>query len=208
MSRYFQSSRVLQASMALMCAIILTACSGQTGKRATQGAGAGAAAGAVGGVVSALVFGGDVGDAMARGAVWGASTGAVSGAIAGSQEDQALRKKEEKAAGKLKNELGEDAYSGLVALAQCKHSVALSYASIARKLDRKEYARAGLWLEALTYADQGKKEEARGMFNAIISADPDVGNEAEAEVGLDKAMQGLLNIREKHMESDTCPQYM
>ena len=100
----------------------------------------------------------------------------------------------------MTKELGEDAYSGLVALAQCKHSVATSYARIAQDQDKKEYVQAGLWLEALAYADQGRDEEARQMFAAIISADPEVSTEAEAEVGLDKAMQGLLNIRKKTYE--------
>ena len=84
--------------------------------------------GAAGGMVSALVFGGNVGDAAARGAVWGASTGAVSGAIVGAQEDQAKKKQRDAAAEKLKTELGEDAFNGLAALAECKHEVALGYA--------------------------------------------------------------------------------
>ena len=187
-----------------LCIIALTGCSGQTGKRAGQGAAAGAAAGAVGGVVSALIFGGDVGDAAARGAVWGASTGAVSGAIAGSQEDKALNKQEEEAIKKLKTKLGEDAYSGLAALAQCKYAVAISYAQIAQKLDNKEYALAGQWLETLVYADQGDTRQAREKFPVIIASDPKLQTESDVEQSMQKALQGVANIREQHNNSRTC----
>jgi hypothetical protein len=197
---------VKKSIYALLAVIIMsiTACSGQTGKRATQGAATGAAAGAVGGVVSALIFGGNVGDAAARGAVWGASTGAVSGAIVGSQEDKALKKQEEASIKKLKAKLGEDVYLGLVGLVQCKHMVAISYAQVAQKLDNKDYALAGQWLETLTYADQGDTQQARKKFPVLISADPNVQTESDANQDMQKGLQGIVNIREQHNLAGTC----
>ena len=204
-SRRFVVNTLLYALLAMVI-ISLTACGGQTGKRATQGAATGAAAGAVGGVVSALIFGGNVGDAAARGAVWGASTGAVSGAIVGSQEDKALKKQEEESIKKLKAKLGEDVYSGLVGLVQCKHMVAISYAQVAQKLDNKNYALAGQWLETLTYADQGDTQQARKKIPLLIGADPHVQTESDANQNMQKGLQGIVNIREQHNLAGTCAQ--
>ena len=185
---------------------LIIACGGQTGKRAAQGAAGGAIAGAAGGVVSALIFGGDVGDAAARGAAWGASTGAVSGAIAGSHEDRAQKKRQqEDAVKKLKQSLGEDAYAGLAALAQCKHPVAMAYAETAQTSGNKEYALAGLWLEAITLADKGTPDQAQGLFPAIIKADPEASSTTEAEQRMQKALQGLASIRNQHKLPQTCP---
>lgn len=204
-SEYFKNgSTFLLISM--LCIIALSACTNQSGKRAGQGAATGAAAGAVGGMVGALIFGGNVGDAVARGAVWGASTGAVSGAIAGSHEDKAIEKKEEEAINNLKTKLGEDAYSGLAALTQCKYEVAISYAHIAQKLNNKDYALAGQWLETLVYADQGENKQARDMFPVIIGADPNLQTESDAEQSMQKALHGIASIREQHNKPGTCAQ--
>jgi len=183
----------------------LAACSGRSGRRAGQGAATGAVVGAAGGVVSALVFGGNVGDAAARGAVWGASTGAVSGAIVGAQQDQAQKKQRDETVAKLKQRLGEDAFSGLAALAKCKHEVALGYAKTAAKSDHPDFALAGLWLEVLTLADQKQEDKARTLFPTLVSRDNRVGSDAQAEEGMRKALQGLMNIRAQYNLPGTCP---
>jgi hypothetical protein len=192
----------------LMCACIgfVLSCGSQTGKRATQGAAGGAIAGAAGGVVSALIFGGDVGDAAARGAAWGASTGAVSGAIAGSQEDRALKKRQQDdAVKKLKKALGDDAYDGLMALVQCKHPVAMGYAETAQNSRNTDYVLAGLWLEVIALADKGAPDQAQAMLPAIVKADPEVSVQSEAETRMQKALQGLTSIRKQHNLPQTCP---
>lgn len=188
-----------------LCVSLVIACGGQTGKRAAQGAAGGAIAGAAGGVVSALIFGGNVGDAAARGAAWGASTGAVSGAIAGSHEDRAQQKQQQDvAANKLKKSLGEDAYTGLAALAQCKHPVAMGYAETAQQSSNKDYALAGLWLEVITHADEGAAAQARNLFPAVVKADPEVSSSTEAEQRMQKALEGLTNIRQQHKLPQSC----
>jgi len=188
----------------LGCISLISACSSQTGQRAGQGAATGAVAGAAGGVVSALIFGGDVGEAAARGAAWGGSMGAVGGAISGAQQDSAIKKQQEDAAEKLKQKLGDDAFNGLVALANCKHDVALSHANTAKSLDNPKFALAGQWLEVLTLADQRQEDQARALFTALIEKDPEVDSEAKAEENMRSALQGLMKIREKYNLPKTC----
>jgi hypothetical protein len=155
-------------------------------------------------MVSALVFGGNVGDAAARGAVWGASTGAVSGAIAGAQADQTKKKQRDATVEKLKQKLGEDAFNGLVALAECKHEVAIGYAKTAAKQDNKDYVLAGLWLEVLTLADQKEEDRARVLFPNLVKKDPEISSNAQAEERMRNALQGLMNIRGEYNLPKTC----
>jgi len=186
------------------CVILISACSSQTGQRAGQGAALGAVSGAAGGVVSALIFDGDVGEAAARGAAWGGSMGAVGGALTGMQQDSAIKKQQEDAAEKLKLELGDEAFNGLVALANCKHDVAASHANTAKNLDNQKFALAGQWLEVLTLADQREEDQARALFPVLIEKDPEIKSEAKAEENMRSALQGLMQIRAKHNLPKTC----
>jgi len=169
-------------------------------KGATEGAATGALAGAVGGMVGALVFGGNVGDAAARGAVYGGSTGAVVGGISGSKQDKAIA--EQQAATnqaeqeKLRKQIGDDAYNGVVALAECKYEVAAANAAVARQSGKRDYALAGLWVEVLSSADQRKESEARARFPELIKADKDIKTEADAEAGMREGLQVLMKARE------------
>ncbi len=190
--------------LVLACLFLISACSSQTGQRAGQSAAVGAVSGAAGGVVSALIFGGDVGEAAARGAAWGGSMGAVGGAISGAQQDSAIKKQQEDAAAKLKQELGDEAFNGLVALTNCKHAEAASHAQAAKGLDNPKFALAGQWLEVLTLADQRQEDQARAQFPVLIEKDPEVGSEAQAEESMRKAMQGLMKIRAEHNLPQTC----
>lgn len=202
------ASRQLQVPITILlvfgCISLISACSSQTGQRAGQGAALGAVGGAAGGVVSALIFGGDVGEAAARGAAWGGSMGAVGGALSGMQQDSAIKKQQEDAAEKLKLELGDEAFNGLVALANCKHDVAASHANTAKNLDNKEHALAGQWLEVLTLADQREEDQARALFPVLIEKDPEINSEGNAEENMRSAMQGLMQIRAKHNLPKTC----
>jgi len=204
MMRLKKKQIVVVVSMITPMVLGFVACSGQSGKRAGQGAATGAVVGAAGGMVSALVFGGSVGDAAARGAVWGASTGAVSGAIVGAQEDQTQKKQRDAAAAKLKQRLGEDAFNGLAALAECKHEVALGYAKTAAGSDNPDFALAGLWLEVLTLADRKQEDKARALFPTLVSKDNRVASDSQAEEGMRKALQGLMNIRAEYNLPRTC----
>lgn len=185
--------------------ILLVSCSQKSMQGAGQGAAIGGAAGAVGGIVSALVFGGDVGEAAARGAVWAASTGAVTGGIAGAQADNAEKQKEKAAReAQLKKELGDDAYSGLVALAECKHEVALGYARSSSQSKNKDYALAGLWLEILTEADRKRSDKARSLFPELIKNDEKVSSEQDAEQFMMEAKTKLQGVRDDYKLKANC----
>jgi hypothetical protein len=190
--------------LVLACVFMVSACGSQTGQRAGQGAAMGAVTGAAGGMVSALIFGGDVGEAAARGAAYGGTVGAVGGAISGAQQDSATKKQQEDAAAKLKQELGDEAFNGLVALTNCKHDVATSHANAAKNLDKPEYALAGQWLEVLTLADQREEDQARALFPVLIEKDPEIDSEAKAEESMRKALQGLMKIRAEYNLPQTC----
>lgn len=188
----------------LSCASVLAITAGCASdsyatKGAVQGATGGAVAGAVGGMVSALVFGGDVLDAGARGAVYGGATGAVAGGIAGSRQDKEVAAREqarrEAEVARFRAEIGNDAFNGVVALAECKHEVAIANARVAANSDNSDHALAGVWVEVLTEADRRRDAEARAMFPAIIARDREVDTAAEAETRMREALQELSKIR-------------
>lgn len=185
--------------------LLLTACGPQSTKRAGQGAAVGGLSGAAAGMVSALIWGGNVGEAAARGAAWGATSGAVSGAIVGGQEDKAAAQRQRaKAEKELKEKLGEDGFAGLAALAQCKHKVALGYAQTAQESSEEKYRQAGLWLEALTYIDQGDLDNAEGMYSQLLDAHPELKSRAEIDGYAREGVQGLNNIRKQEKLPPSC----
>jgi hypothetical protein len=190
----------------IICAGVLAmpSCSTHTGQMAGQGAATGAVAGSVGGLVGALVFGGDPAEAAARGAVWGASTGAVAGAMTGSQVDAAEKQKQDQNLENLKKAIGEDAFNGLAALAECKHDVALAYGKTAAASDNRDHALAGLWLEVLAYADGRQEDQARERFPQLMEKDPDVTSEEKAEEQMRQSLQRLMEIRGEHGLPKVC----
>ena len=109
----------------LLTGLQLSACGEYAAKGAGAGATTGAVSGAVGGLVSALVFGGDPAEAAARGAVYGGAVGATAGAMGGAQVDQKLEQQRQATAENLRKTLGDDAFEGLRALAECRHDAAL-----------------------------------------------------------------------------------
>jgi hypothetical protein len=196
--------RIVIKITVILCAAVLTACASQSGKMAGQGAAMGTVVGGVGGLVTGLVFGGNVAESAARGAVWGASTGAVTGAIAGSQMDNAKKAQRDTKIERLKADLGEDAFNGLAALADCKHEVALGYAKTAAKLENKNYALAGLWIEVLAHADRREEEKARALFPDLVAKDPKINTESQAEEKMRKSLQRLMEIREEYNLPRVC----
>ena len=154
------------ATAVILTLITFPSCSQQSMQGAGQGAATGAAVGAVGGMVTALVFGGNVGEAAARGAVYGGSTGAAAGAISGAVADSNQKKAQEAAELEaLRKRLGNDAFSGLTALVECKHEVARGYGRTAAQSDNADFALAGLWLQVITFADSRQEDQAPGAFS-------------------------------------------
>ncbi len=192
-------------SALLATLILITACGPNSARQAGQGAAIGGVSGAAAGMVSALIWGGNVGEAAARGAAWGATSGAVSGAIVGGQQDkQVAQQQRAKAVKELKQKLGEDGFAGLSALATCKHKVAVSYAETAQESNNKKYRQAGLWLEAITYIDQGDTEKAKQMYSEIVASDSKEQTLEDVEKFGQEAYQGLINIRKQENLPPTC----
>lgn len=178
-------------------------------KGAAEGASTGAVAGAVGGMVTALIFGGNVAEAGARGAVYGGTTGAVVGGMSGSKTDQAVaaQKQAEREADleQLRKQIGTDAYNGIVALAECKHDVAIANAREAAKSKNSDYSLAGVWVEVLAQADRGRESETSELLADIVSRDREIKTVAEAESHRAEVLQELGGIRVEYDLPAACP---
>jgi hypothetical protein len=192
----------------LVLCLATTACTTRGRKGAAQGAATGAVAGAVGGLVVALIFGGDPAEAAARSAAYGASTGAVAGGIVGDRQEREVQRQREQQLDaeleKLRSEIGEDAYEGLEALADCKHDVALGYGKTAARSSDRDHALAGLWLEVLAYADDRREDEARALLPEIVEKDPEIDSVAEAEQRMREGSQALMDIRAEYDMPRVC----
>ena len=188
----------------LALGFVLSACGEYAAKGAGSGATTGAVSGAVGGLVSALVFGGDAGEAMARGAVYGGAVGATAGAMAGSQVDSKVAEQRKAAEDEIRAKIGEDAFKGLQALADCDHDVSLKQASLARESQNPNFSLAGLWLETLSYADAGNDASASSLFPDIVKNDWDINDEAQAKSTLRDTLKKLMDIREQYNLPRTC----
>jgi hypothetical protein len=171
-------------------------------KGASQGATTGAVAGAVGGMMTALIFGGNVANAGARGAVYGGTTGAVVGGMSGSRVDQAAAEQKQaerqKEIERFKKEVGPDAFNGVVALAECKHEIAIANAREAVKSKNANHSLAGVWVQILTEADRKNDAKARALYPELISRDREVKSDADAESRMREALQEVHSIRQEY----------
>jgi outer membrane lipoprotein SlyB len=188
-----------------MALFMFQACSQQTARQAGQAGATGAVVGAVGGLVTGLVFGGNAAEAMARGAVYGGSTGAAAGAMAGAMAESNRKASQTEELKALRARLGEDAYQGLEALVQCKHDVAQAYGRTAAGSPNKNYALAGLWLQAIAFADGGEEDKARDLYPELIAGDDRIADNAQAENKMRGALQKLMDIREQYKLDRVCP---
>ena len=177
-------------------------------KGATKGAGTGAMAGAVGAAATALIFGGNVGEAAARGAVYGGTSGAVVGGMSGAEADKRVAAEEqaeyERRVQQFREKIGDDAFNGFVALAECKHEVALANAREAQSSSKRDFALSGFWVEALTEADRGQVEAAQAVLPAIVERDREIADVADAEARLDDTLVKIGEIRTQHDLAASC----
>lgn len=214
MKNDYRTIRTGSAQVLFLAALALCAagCGANAQKGAAQGATTGAVAGAVGGMFTALVFGGNVVEAGARGAVYGGSSGAAVGAMAGSSVDKAeaqqkqaqLEAERQAQQKKLRDKIGPDAYNGLVALAECKHDIAIANAREASKSGEKDFALAGIWVEVLTEADRKQDAQAQALFPELVKRDSQVKTDAEAQIRLDKMLNNLQQIRTEYDMPSVC----
>jgi hypothetical protein len=203
--KLIQHSPALKLVVALGVAVLVWGgCSKQSAQKAGEGATMGAVVGGVGGLVTGLVFGGNVAESAARGAVYGASTGAAAGAMSSAMAESKQKEQQAGELEQLKAKVGEDAFMGLEALANCKHDVALAYGRTAAKNENKDYALAGLWLQVMTLADSREEDQARGLFPELVAQDDKITSEAQAEEKMRAALQKLMDIRVQHKLPRVC----
>lgn len=197
--------RFLAVGFLILALLVLPGCSKKSAEGAGQGAAIGGAAGAIAGIVSSLVFGGNVGEAAARGAVWAATAGAVTGGISGAQAENAEEQAEKrKRMANLKNDLGEDAYSGLLALAECKHDIAIGYAKTSAQSENRDHSLAGVWLEILAEADRGEAAKAKALLPVLVEKDNKLDSLQQAEQFLAEAGQKLKMVRQDYNLKESC----
>ena len=193
----------LAVTLVALAGLAMAGCASDSyaAKGAAKGAGTGALAGAVGAAATALIFGGDVGDAAARGAVYGGASGAVVGGLSGAEADrraaEQARAEQERKVQAFRKEIGDDAFNGFVALAECKYEVALANAREAQNSSKRDFALAGLWIEALTEAERDNMDAADTALAAIVEQDREVASAADARSRLDNGLAEMVEIREK-----------
>ena len=204
--KHHSCGTLLMVLAALLLIFQMTGCASDshTAKGASKGATTGAVAGAVGGLVGALVFGGDPVDRAARGAVYGGATGAAVGAMAGAERDRKEKELQEAQIAKLRQEIGDDAFDGLAALAECRHDVSVTQAAKAQNSENPNYALAGLWLEVLSHADKQDEAKARSLFPVVVEKDWDIKTPSQAEEAMRKALNQLMDIRQEYKLSRIC----
>lgn len=199
---------VIRALILLVFFAGAAGCSTESTRGAAEGAAKGSVVGAVGGMVTALVFGGDVGDAAAMGAVWGGSTGAVSGgmqgAAQGKQKQAAAQQRMNQQLAELRRKIGDDAFSGLEALAQCKHKVAIAYAESAQQSGRSDYVLAGYWLEVMAVGESQGESAAVAMLPDLVKRDPKLNSTAQADTLVREVMVDLRQARTQYGLKATC----
>jgi hypothetical protein len=125
----------------------------------------------------------------------------MSGAMAESSQKKAEQASKLEA---LKKKLGDDAFEGLSALVNCKHEIALGYGRTAATSDNPDYALAGLWLQALAYADGRQNAQASALLPDLVAKDGKLSSESQAESKLQTARQKLMDIRRAHNLPSVC----
>jgi len=182
-------------------------CAG-AGQGAVEGAASGALAGAASGLVSALVWGGDPGEHMARGATAGATIGAVGGAVQGSQRAKAEKDhkaaQEQREIEQFRRDIGNDAFDAVVALAECRQEVAIANAKVAANSTNANHALAGLWVQALTFEDQGDQASLDAIASQIIQWDRGVADSDQFNRELKSGYQDLIDIRAEYALPLSC----
>ena len=104
----------------------------------------------------------------------------------------------------FREKIGTDAFNGFVALAECKHEVALANAREAQGSRNRDFALSGFWVEALAEADRGRVEAAKAVLPAIVERDREIAAVADAEARLDDMLVKIGEIRTRHDLAASC----
>ena len=194
-------------SIVLIIASMVAGCAG-AGEGAVKGAAGGALAGAAGGLVQSLIWGGDPGEYMARGAAVGATVGAVGGAVEGSSraraEEEQKARQEQQELDAIRRDIGNDAYDAIAALVDCEQEVAIANARVAAKSTNGNHALAGLWIQALSFAETGDDAGLQAIMPEIIRWDREISDATQFDRELKDAYQGLIDIRAEYKLPLSC----
>jgi hypothetical protein len=184
----------------------------QANKQAGKGATVGAVGGAVAGGLGSILFGGNVVRGVAAGAAIGAATGAATGAVSGSMADSEAKKaaapKQAPAPGavdlgEFQNSLGPKNLEAATALAQCRHSDAVSAAAEAysTSTDAKQKAYA-LFIQAVSAEEEGKKSFAASLYPKIQATDPELGSVDKIRAD---ALDGVIKLQKIRKDNGLPP---
>ena len=201
------------ALMIVLMAAVAAGCTGQAGAGAQRGAVTGGLSGAVGGFVGSLVFGGDALENAVGGAVVGMATGATAGAIVGAGQDDSAANQPPRQPqpqqlsdlDELLKRIGEDNFSGAIALVECRHDDALEKAALASTSSDRDAVLASYWLQTVTLTDDRQEARARSLYSTLIERDPAVSDTQQAEVKVRTLMQRLTTVRTDNGLPAVCP---
>ncbi len=130
--------------------------------------------------------------------------GGISGAEADKRVAEQERAEYERRVQEFRDEIGPDAFNGFVALAECKHEVALANAREAQKSKNRDFALAGLWVEVLTEADRQQTDAAAALLPDIVDKDREISDTAVAQARLDEALGEIGEIRNQYDLPASC----
>ncbi len=198
----------MRITCSVVLCLLLAACGSNSQKGAASGAKYGTIGGAVGGAVSSLIWGGNIAQGAARGAAVGAASGAAVGAAHGHDIDkkqQANEKLPNSQEQQLIQQFGEDNYAALKDLAQCDYSAALKGARAGQQFSDADHREAGLWLEALTYADRSDYSAAEPVLSTIATDYPNKWSSVDkARLQLRDTLKKVRGIRFQYGLAPSC----
>lgn len=105
---------------------------------------------------------------------------------------------------RIRREIGSDAFDGVVALAECRHEVAIANARVAARSTNSNHALAGLWVQALAFEDKGDTASLDEIEPEIIRWDRGVKDTQQFRQELDAGHRELIQIREEHSLPPSC----
>lgn len=158
--------------------------------------------------VSYRQTGGDPGEYMARGAAVGATVGAVGGAVEGSSraraEEEQKARQEQQELDAIRRDVGDDAFNAIVALVECEQEVAIANARVAARSKNSNHALAGLWIQALSFAETGDDAGLQAITPDIVRWDREISDAEQFDHELKGAYQDLIDIRAEYRLPLSC----
>ena len=185
--------------ISVLCMASLFLCVGCSTNMFKTGVG-GAASGALGasfvGAMTDLILDGKVNtDRLARNATSGAIAGGMAGAAVGHNQDvkeTAAAKK--KAQADFKAKIGNDNYSALSDLLNCRHATAYRKATKATGSRKQDVKEAAFVIQALVDTDRGDSKQAEEALKQFMALNDDT-TKRDAKAGLKELHRAIQDER-------------